>query len=170
MICSFSFIVDYTIKLTNILFSKSLSSKLILKKALKSNRLSFYGITKLLNSKSYSKPNKKKIHKRVTPSNDDKSKHIFMSKSPNKINNIYNAPDNTPKAFNNSKYKVGPDYKNNFFSLILININKNNNNNYNNDIINKDINNKDLNNKDINNNDINNNDINNNSNKSNKNC
>ena len=165
LICSFSFIVDYTIKLTNILFSKSLSSKLMLKKALKSNRLSFYGITKLLNSKSYSKPNKKKIHKRVSPSYDDKSKHIFMSKSPNKINNIYNAPDNTPKAFNNSKYKVGPDYKNNFFSLRLININKNNNNNYNNDIINKDINNKDINNKDINNNDINNN-----SNKSNKNC
>jgi hypothetical protein len=140
-ICSLSFILDYSIKLVNIFFSKSLSSRLILQRALISDRKSFYGINRLFNSKSYSKPNKKKIRKIWTPSYGDKQKSNYFSKSPSKSNNN-SIQDNTPKAFNNSKYKVGPDYKNDFFSLRLININKNKNNN---DIGIKDINNNESN-------------------------
>ena len=140
-ICSLSFLFDYSIKLVNIFFSKSLSSKLILQRALISDRKSFYGINRLFNSKSYSKPNKKKIRKRWTPNYGDKKKSNYFYKSPSKSNNN-SIQDNTPKAFNNSKYKVGPDYKNDFFSLRLININKNKNNN---DIGIKDINNNESN-------------------------
>ena len=126
VICSFSFIIDYSTRLFNIYFSRSLSSRLILKKAMKSDRKSFYRINKLLNSKSYSKPSKKRIQKKITPFFDDKSKSNLKLKPPNEhINNNIDYEDiNTPKAFNNSKYKVGPDYKNNFFSLRLINLNK----------------------------------------------
>ncbi len=128
VICSSSFIIDYANKLLNIYFSRSLSSRLILKKSLKSDRKSLYGINKLLNSKSYSKPSKKRSQKKVAQILDDKSKsNLLLIDKPrieNLNNNINDQDINTPKAFNNYKYKVGPDYKNNFFSLRLININK----------------------------------------------
>ena len=125
LICSFSFIIDYTTNLANIFFSKSLSSKIILRKALKPYKKSFYKINKLVNTKSYSKNKKRR--------NSDKHKISNMNKTQvTNISNI-NYPDknNTPKAFNNTKYKVGPDYKNDFFSLRLIKINNNNNNDIN---------------------------------------
>ncbi len=56
---------------------------------------------------------------------------MIIPKSPKKsYNNIRFQECNTPKAFNNSKYKVGPDYKNDFFSLRLLKINNINNDNY----------------------------------------
>lgn len=54
--------------------------------------------------------------------NEDKSKNHLIFKSSNNINKM-NARNNTPKAFNNQKYKVGPDYKNEFFSLRLVKLN-----------------------------------------------
>ena len=122
-ICSFSFIIDYATNLANIFFSKSLSSKIMLRKAFKSNRKSYYKINnKLLNSKSYSKPSKKREQKRNSLNCEDgKSKNVNVNKSQDN--------NNTPKAFNNTKYKVGPDYKNDFFSLRLLKINNNNNDN-----------------------------------------
>ena len=83
-------------------------------------------MNKLLNSKSksYSRPSKKRVQKRNSINIDEKSKNQIISKSPDKMkySNSYQE-NNTPKAFNNTKYKVGPDYKNNFFSLRLIKIN-----------------------------------------------
>ena len=127
LICSFSFIIDYSIKLCKIYFSNSLASKLILRKVMKSNRRSFYALNKLVNSKSYSKNSKKRPQKKITPIYDNKSKNHLIAKSASNNNNL-NQDNNTPKAFNNSKYKVGPDYKNNFFSLRLIKINNENSN------------------------------------------
>ena len=54
--------------------------------------------------------------------NEDKSKNHLIFKSSNNINKM-NARNNTSKAFNNQKYKVGPDYKNEFFSLRLVKLN-----------------------------------------------
>ena len=125
LICSFSFLLDYTSKLANIFFSEKLSSKIILKKAIKPDRKSFY-MNKLLNSKSksYSRPSKKRGQKRNSINIDEKSKNQIISKSPDKMKYSNSCQENnTPKAFNNTKYKVGPDYKNNFFSLRLIKIN-----------------------------------------------
>ena len=138
LICSFSFIIDYSIKLCKIYFSNSLASKLILRRVMNRNRRSFNRINKFVNSKSYSKNSKKKPQKRITPIYDNKSKNHLISKSPAKLNNNndnnLNCQDNnTPKAFNNSKYKVGPDYKNNFFSLRLIKLNNENSKDKNND-------------------------------------
>jgi phospholipid-translocating ATPase len=127
-ICSFSFIIDYTTKLSNIFFSGSLSLKLILKKALKSDRKSLYTTARLFNSKSYSKVSKKRSERRNLDY-DDKSKNNFLSKSPKKsYNSIKFQECNTPKAFNNNKYKVGPDYKNDFFSVKLLKIKNNSGN------------------------------------------
>jgi len=119
IICTFSFLFDYTNKLINIYFSRSLSSRLLLKKSGKSDRKLSHEINKLVNSKSYKKISKKRPNKRNSLNFDDKSKNLLVFKSSSKINKI-NAKNNTPKAFNNSKYKVGPDYKNEFFSLRLV--------------------------------------------------
>ena len=127
LICSFSFIVDYTTKLSNIFFSGSLSLKLILKKALKSDdRKSLYGTARF--PKPYPKLSKKRSERR-NPECDDKSRTVFIPKSPKKsYNSIKFQECNTPKAFNNNKYKVGPDYKNDFFSLRLLKVNNNSSN------------------------------------------
>jgi magnesium-transporting ATPase (P-type) len=128
LICSFSFIIDYTTKLSNIFISGSLSLKLILKKALKSDRKSLYTTSRLFNSKSYSKVSKKRSERRNLDY-DDKSKNNFIPKSPKKsYNSIKFQECNTPKAFNNNKYKVGPDYKNDFFSVKLLKIKNNSDN------------------------------------------
>ena len=129
LICSFGFIIDYTTKLSNIFFSGSLSLKLILRKALQSNRKSLYGTNKLFNSKSYSKSSRKRTERRNAEYDDRSKNNMMVLKSPKKsYNNIRFQECNTPKAFNNSKYKVGPDYKNDFFSLRLLKINNINNN------------------------------------------
>ena len=122
LICTFSFLFDYTTKLIKIYFSKSLSSKLLLKRSGKSDRKLSHDINKLMNSRSYKKPSKKKPTKRNSMNNEDKSKNHLIFKSSNNINKM-NARNNTPKAFNNQKYKVGPDYKNEFFSLRLVKLN-----------------------------------------------
>jgi hypothetical protein len=99
----------------------------MLRRGLKKDKISSHDINKLVNSKSYSnKISKKKAIKRNSL-NYDGSKNILLLKASNKLNNKNNMNDmndmnnafNTPKAFNNSKYKVGPDYKNDFFSLRL---------------------------------------------------
>jgi hypothetical protein len=99
----------------------------MLRRGIKSGRISSHDINKLVNSKSYSnKILKKKAIKRNSL-NYDGSKNILLLRASNKLSNMYNMNNindmnnavNTPKAFNNSKYKVGPDYKNDFFSLRL---------------------------------------------------
>ena len=128
LICSFAFLFDYIHRLAVIFFSKSLSSKLMLRRGVKSARKSSHDINKLMNSKSYSnKVSKKKPIKRNSL-NYDGSKSILLLRASNKLNtmNEMNNAVNTPKAFNNSKYKVGPDYKNDFFSLRLKQFNKTN--------------------------------------------
>ena len=105
LICTFSFLFDYTNKLMNIYFSKGLSSRLILKRSEKSDRKFSHDINRLMNSKSYKKPSKKKPTKKKSLNYDDKSKSLLVFKSCSNINKI-NAQNNTPKAFNNSKYKV----------------------------------------------------------------
>ena len=118
IICSFTFLFDYIHRLLNIFLSKSLSSKLMLRRGIKSDKKSSNDINKLVNSKSYSnKVLKKKAIKRNSL-NYDGSKRILLVRASNKLNDMNNGV-NTPKAFNNSKYKVGPDYKNDFFSLRL---------------------------------------------------
>ena len=128
IICSFGFLFDYIHKLIIIFFSKSLTSKLMLRRGVKADRKSSHDINKLMNSKSYSnKVSKKKPIKRNSL-NYDGSKSILLLRASNKLNtmNEMNNAVNTPKAFNNSKYKVGPDYKNDFFSLRLKKFNANN--------------------------------------------
>ena len=122
LICSFSFLFDYTNKLLVIYFSKSLSSRLILKRSERPDRKLSHDINKLTNSKSYKKSARKKDLKRNSLNCEDKSKNLLFFKSCNNINNI-KIKNNTPKAYNNSKYKVGPDYKNEFFSLRLVKLN-----------------------------------------------
>ena len=134
LISSLGFIIDYTTKLVNIFFSESLSSKIILKNAIKGDRKSFF-TNKLFNSKSYSRPSKKKIQKKNSINGEEKAKYHYSSRYPEKIKNINNYQENkTPKAFNNTKYKVGPDYKNNFFSLRLIKINNKTDDNINKEV------------------------------------
>ena len=77
-----------------------------------------------MNTKSYKKNSKKKPNKRNSLNCDDKSKNLLFFKSCNNVNNN-SIKHNTPKAYNNSKYKVGPDYKNEFFSLRLVKLNDN---------------------------------------------
>ena len=124
LICSFSFLFGYTNKLLNIYFSKSLSSRLFLKRSEKSDRKLSHDINRLMNTKSYKKNSKKKPNKRNSLNCDDKSKNLLFFKSCNNVNNN-SIKHNTPKAYNNSKYKVGPDYKNEFFSLRLVKLNDN---------------------------------------------
>ena len=97
----------------------------MLRRGVKSDRISSHDLNKLVNSKSYSnKVSKKKPIKRNSL-NYDGSKRILLLRASNKLNNGNNNINdtnnavNTPKAYNNSKYKVGPDYKNDFFSLRL---------------------------------------------------
>jgi magnesium-transporting ATPase (P-type) len=122
LLCFFSFLFDYTNKLLIIYFSKSLSSRLILKRSAKSERKFSHDINKLMNSKSYKKSSRKKDLKRNSLNYEDKSKNLLFFKSCHNINNI-KIKNNTPKAYNNSKYKIGPDYKNEFFSLRLVKLN-----------------------------------------------
>lgn len=128
LICSFAFLFDYIHRLAVIFFSKSLSSKLMLRRGVKSARKSSHDINKLMNSKSYSNKFSKKKPIKRNSLNYDGSKNILLLRASNKLNtmNEMNNAVNTPKAFNNSKYKVGPDYKNDFFSLRLKQFNKTN--------------------------------------------
>lgn len=128
IICSIGFLFDYIHKLIIIFFSKSLSSKLMLRRGVKSSRKSSHDINKLINSKSYSNKVQKKKPIKRNSLNYDGSKSISLLRASNKLNtmNEMNNTVNTPKAFNNSKYKVGPDYKNDFFSLRLKKFNENN--------------------------------------------
>ena len=99
-----------------------MSSRLILKRSGKPDRKLSHDNNKLTNSKSYKKSSRKKDLKRNSLNCEDKSKNLLFFKSCNNINNN-KIKNNTPKAYNNTKYKVGPEYKNEFFSLRLVKLN-----------------------------------------------
>ena len=100
----FSIIVDYTWKLVRIYFNNSLSSKLLLERANKKQRKSFFGI----NSKSYTKHSKDK--RKDNLSLDQRSRSYYESQTPKngKLKFFY---DKSPNSKKNSNRMRRTEYK-----------------------------------------------------------
>jgi len=105
IVCLFNIIVDYTWKMVRIYFNNSLSSKLLLERANKKQRQSFFGMA----SKSYTKHSKDK--RKDNLSLDQRSKSYLESQTPkrSKLNYIYH--DRSPISKNISKHKRRTEYK-----------------------------------------------------------
>ena len=105
IVCFFSIIVDYTWKLVRIYFNNSLSSKLLLERANKNQRKSFFGIS----SKSYTKHSKDK--RKDNLSLEQRSKSYFESQTPKnqKLNLLYH--NKSPNSKKNSSRMRRTDYK-----------------------------------------------------------
>ena len=105
IVCFFSAILDYTWKLVRIYFNNSLSSKLILERANKKQRQSFFGLA----SKSYTKHSKDK--RKDNLSIDQRSKSYLESQTPkiNKLNLIYH--NKSPNSKKNSNHIRRTEYK-----------------------------------------------------------
>ena len=115
-------VLEYTIKLINIYFNNSLSSKLMLEREKNSRRKSFFGMS----TKSFSRHSKEK--RRNSLPIEDRSKSNLASQDPNKLKFNLNNNDKTPKSKNNSN-NIIKDFKNDF--NLDQDINGNNNNDIN---------------------------------------
>jgi hypothetical protein len=105
IVCFFSIIVDYTWKLVRIYFNNSLSSKLLLERANKNQRKSFFGIS----SKSYTKHSKDK--RKDNLSLEQRSKSYFESQTPKnqKLNLMFH--NKSPNSKKNSTHMRRTEYK-----------------------------------------------------------
>ena len=142
LVCFLNFVFDYTIKLFKLYFNDSLSSKLILNKSpiKKGKRSNNSNNNNKINFSKYSKNKHKKRFNSVDNEIEKSNNHLISKSSEKKINFItpnknYLNLNYIPKI---SKFQEGANYKNEFYSLkILQNINNknlNNNNNTNNNI------------------------------------
>ena len=120
--CSFHFILDYTTKLINLFFIKSLVNRLNLRKSSKKRKKSCPANAKLNISKTNSKNFNNK--RRDSFTNDERSRTYLLSKPYNKLKMINKDYNNQTQSKN--KKIDHTVYKNNFYSLnILKNINNN---------------------------------------------
>ena len=105
LISGLCFVIDYSIKLFDLFFSNSLSSKLLLERANKNQRKSFFGIS----SKSYTKHSKDK--RKDNLSLEQRSKSYFESQTPKnqKLNLLYH--NKSPNSKKNSSRMRRTDYK-----------------------------------------------------------
>jgi magnesium-transporting ATPase (P-type) len=105
IVCFFSGIVDYTWKLGRIYFNNSLSSKLLLERANKKQRKSFFGFS----SKSYTKHSKDK--RKDNLSLEQRSKSYFESQTPKnqKLNLMFH--NKSPNSKKNSTHMRRTEYK-----------------------------------------------------------
>ena len=108
VICFFSIVLDYTVKLFSIYFNNSLSSRLMLERKKKERRKSFFG----MNYKSYTRHSKEK--KRNSLPIEVRSKSYLVAQAPNKLKFNLNYYEKTPKSKNNNSNNIIKDLKNDF--------------------------------------------------------
>ena len=141
LISCFNFVYDYTAKLIRIYFNNSLSSKLILNKAIRKRKRS-YSCTSKVNISKFSK----NIIIESNNNENEKSNNYLMSSNSNNRLNILNPKKKNYLNLNYipkiSRFQEGAAFKNDFYSLnILKNISNKSMNSFasNNKIINNNL-------------------------------
>ena len=140
LISFFSFIIDYSTKLTRLYFNNSFSSKLILSKAIKKRKKSHLNYSRV----SIEKPNSNKIIESNNNENEKSNNILISGSSNNKLNMINPSVNNNSKKNLNlnlnyipkiSRFHEATAYRNDFFSLNILKNLKNKKNIISNNII-----------------------------------